>query len=72
MSFFTQVHAAVALGVSPSPSPAVVEPDADRVSPGLYGFLAVVFLGVAIFVIWKSMNKQIKRVDFDEDATTHR
>lgn len=61
----------LAASVSPSPSPSSTAPaiDPDRVSPGFLGLLAVLFMAVAVFVIWKSLNKQIKRVDFDESTT---
>lgn len=60
----------LAASVSPSPSSTTVpEIDPDRVSPGFLGLLAVLFMAVAVFVIWKSLNKQIKRVDFDESTT---
>jgi hypothetical protein len=51
---------------SPSPSPAV---DPDRVTPGYLGFLAVLFMAGAVVLLIRSMNKQMKRVDFDEAAT---
>ena len=59
------------LAASVTPSPSSTEPsiDPDRVSPGVLGFLAVVFLAAAMFVIWKSMNKQLKGIDFDENDT---
>jgi hypothetical protein len=53
---------------SPSPSPSPVEIDPNRVSPGLLGLASLLFLVLAVFVLWKSMNKQLKRVDFDEDT----
>jgi hypothetical protein len=59
----------LAASVSPSPSSTAPAIDPDRVSPGLLGLLAVVFLSGAVFVIWKSMNTQLKRVDFDEATT---
>ncbi|MFC6237351.1 hypothetical protein [Longivirga aurantiaca] len=61
----------LAAAVSPSPSPSSTEPaiDPDRVSPGILGFLAVVFLALAMVVIWKSMNKQLTGIDFDENDT---
>jgi len=59
------------LATSPSPSPsgsgAAVPPD-DTVSPGLLGFLSFLFLGIAVFLIARGLNKQLKRVTFDEDA----
>lgn len=59
----------LAASVSPSPSSTAPAIDPDRVSPGFLGLLAVLFMAVAVFVIWKSLNKQIKRVDFDEATT---
>jgi len=44
------------------------ENDSSWLGPGFLGFLSLVFLAVAVFVIWKSLNKQLKRVTFDEDA----
>lgn len=43
-------------------------PDPSIVGPGMLGF--VVFLGllVAAIFLFRSLNKQIKRVDFDESA----
>jgi len=54
---------------TPSPSPSSNEPDASLVSPGWLGFVSLVFLSVTVFVIWKSMNRQFKKIDFDEAAT---
>ena len=51
---------------TPPPTPVLIDP--TRVTPGVLGFAALVFLAIAVFVIWKSMNKQLKRIDFDEDA----
>jgi hypothetical protein len=66
------------LAGSPSPSPSLSyssptsplpgENDSSWLGPGLLGFLSLVFLAVAVFVIWKSLNKQLKRVTFDEDT----
>ena len=41
----------------------------DRVTPGLLGFLVVAVLGVATWFLIKSMNKQLKKIDFDESKT---
>lgn len=43
--------------------------DSDRVAPGLLGFLVVAALGVATWFLIKSMNKQLKKIDFDESET---
>jgi len=44
----------------------------DRVAPGLLGFLVVAALGVATWFLIKSMNKQLKKIDFDESKTESR
>ena len=49
-----------------SPSPAPGTPDPDTVNAGWWGFLGLLFLSVAVFFLWKSMNKQLERVTFDE------
>lgn len=54
---------------SPSPSPSA-GPNPDLVSPGLLGFLSIVFLVVAVYFIGRGLNKQLRRVDFDEDAAS--
>ncbi|KWW99219.1 hypothetical protein C3Y87_09160 [Carbonactinospora thermoautotrophica] len=38
----------------------------EKVSPGLLGFLIVAVLGVVTWLLIKSMNKQIRRIDFEE------
>ena len=58
----------VPFATSPSPSPSGIAPPDDTVSPGWLGFAFLAFLAIAVFVIWKSMNTQLKRVTFDEDA----
>lgn len=42
----------------------------SSVGPGLLGFLVVIFLLVALFVLYRSMRKQIRRVDFDAEGGT--
>ena len=68
--------AVLALSGTPSPSapvqqwdplsPLPGENDTSWVGPGLFGFLSLVFLIVAVVVIWKSLNKQLTKVTFDE------
>ncbi|MEI8056830.1 MAG: hypothetical protein WCI29_05450 [Actinomycetes bacterium] len=61
---------ATSASASPSPSPSAgTPPDAALVTPGILGFISLAFLGIAVVVIWRSMNKQLKRIDFDESAT---
>ena len=49
-----------------SPSPAPGTPDPDTVNAGWLGFAGLLFLSIAVFFLWKSMNKQLTRVTFDE------
>lgn len=54
---------------SATPSP---QPEAPRyidpatVGPGLIGLVIFVLLALATFLLWRSMNKQLRKVDFDE------
>jgi hypothetical protein len=76
VSLVSSVVLHLADSASPSPSlsqstptsPLPGESDSTWLGPGLLGFLSLVFLAVAVFVIYKSMNKQLKRVTFDEAA----
>lgn len=38
----------------------------DTVTPGLLGLGVVVALGVALWLLVRSMNRQLRRVDFDD------
>ena len=38
--------------------------------PGLTGFLVLAFLAVAVVFLYRSMRKQLKRIDFDPEGTT--
>jgi hypothetical protein len=38
-------------------------PSEDQVTPGVLGFLIVVALGVALFLLVRSMNKQIRKIE---------
>ena len=40
----------------------------DDVSPGVLGFLVVALLGGATYLLIRSMNRQIKRIDLPDDA----
>lgn len=50
---------------SPLPSPLPEEPpiDPSRVTPGLLALISFVFLIIAIVLLYRSMRKQISRVD---------
>jgi hypothetical protein len=40
----------------------------QKVSPGVIGFLVVASLGVATWLLIRSMNRQLHKIDFAEDA----
>jgi hypothetical protein len=40
----------------------------QKVSPGVLGFLVVAALGVATWLLIRSMTRQIRKIDFSEDA----
>lgn len=52
----------------PTPVPTDLDIDPNRVTPGIFGFLAFAFLILAVVVLYFSMRKQLGRVDFDEGA----
>lgn len=58
---------------SPTPSPTnlsnLTDSDLGPI-PGVLSFIAFVLLAVAVYVIFRSMNKQLKRVDFPEEGPT--
>lgn len=40
----------------------------SQVSPGVLGFVVVALLGVATWLLVRSMSRQIRKIDFSEDA----
>jgi hypothetical protein len=42
----------------------------SAIGPGLLGFLVVVALGLALVFLYRSLRKQLRRIDFDTDATS--
>jgi hypothetical protein len=40
-------------------------PSEDQVRPGWLGFLVVLALGVVTYLLWRSMNTQLRRVNFE-------
>lgn len=44
-----------------------VEPDPSLVTPGLLGLGMVLFLGFAVYLLVKSMNRQLAKVDLPDD-----
>ena len=41
-------------------------PPAEEVRPGLLGFLVIAALGVVTYLLWRSMNRQLRKVDFGD------
>ena len=41
-------------------------PPADKVTPGLLGFLVIAALGVVTYLLWRSMNRQLRKGDFGD------
>jgi hypothetical protein len=58
------------VGMSSLTALSVLAVDEDKVAPGLLGFLIVAALGAATWFLIRSMNKQLKKIDFDEEQTT--
>ncbi len=42
--------------------------DKNKVNPGLLGFVVVALLGVATWLLIRSMQRHLRKVDFDEKA----
>lgn len=38
------------------------------VGPGLLGFVVIVGLGVGTYLLWRNMNKQLRKVNFDDGS----
>jgi hypothetical protein len=76
VSLVSSVVLHLADSASPSPSlsqstptsPLPGENDSSWLGPGLLGFLSLLFLAVAVFFIYRGLDKQLKRVTFDESA----
>ena len=76
MALVSSVVLHLADSASPSPSlsqstptsPLPGENDSTWLGPGLLGFLSLLFLAIAVFFIYRGLDKQLKRVTFDEGA----
>jgi cell division septation protein DedD len=48
-------------------APLVDSPDPADVKPGWLGFAVFIALAVAVALLWLSMRKQLRKVDFEEE-----
>ncbi len=69
---FLLLPAALLADASPTPTPQPYEsPDFDLgAGPGLLVLVAFVFLAVAIYLIWRGMNKHLAKIEPGGDAPT--
>ncbi|WP_431033956.1 hypothetical protein ACQYWQ_10275 [Streptomyces sp. P6-2-1] len=44
----------------------LAEVDADKVTPGLLGFVVFAVMAVGVWALMKSMNRHMRKVDFKE------
>jgi len=44
-----------------------VAAEESKVTPGLLGFVVVALLGLATFLLVRSMNRQVRRIDLPDD-----
>ena len=42
--------------------------DPEDVKPGGLALVIVLLMGLATFLLWRSMNRQLKKVDFDDGS----
>ena len=47
--------------------PLAKELDENKVTPGVLGFIVFALIGGAVWLLMKSMNKHMKKVDFEEE-----
>jgi hypothetical protein len=50
--------------------PLAKELDENKVTPGVLGFLVFAALGLAVWMLMKSMNRHMNKVDFEEGGGT--
>ena len=47
----------------------LTEVNPEKVRPGWVALLIVLALAAATFLLWRNMGRQMKKIDFDENAT---
>jgi hypothetical protein len=50
-----------------TPLGVLVAVDESKVTPGLLGFVVIAVLGVATYLLIRSMNRQIRNIDLPDD-----
>ncbi len=60
------VNASLALAASHPVLARLADVDENKVTPGLLGFVVFAAIGAAVWLLMKSMNKQFKKVNFEE------
>ena len=58
------IAALVPLTASPSPSPVEDLTPSQQAAPGLWAFLAFVFLAVALWLLMRNMNARLRRMSY--------
>lgn len=48
----------------------VAAPAPEDVKPGGLALVIVLLMGLATYLLWRSMNRQLKKVDFDDGSAT--
>jgi len=52
--------------------PAVLAVDPAKVKPGWLALVIVLLMGLATYLLWRSMNRQLKKVNFDDGGSQRR
>ena len=52
--------------------PTVLAVDPAKVKPGWLALVIILLLGLAIYLLWRSMNRQLKKVNFDDGGSQRR
>lgn len=52
--------------------PLAKEVDDNKVTPGVLGFLVFAVMGLAVWMLLKSMTREMKKIDFEEVPTPGR
>ncbi|MGP4003233.1 hypothetical protein [Streptomyces sp. 8N706] len=68
MTFPTTIPGASAWGTPAAAHlvPLAKELDQNKVTPGVLGFIVFALIGGAVWLLMKSMNKQFRKIDFEE------